>query len=376
MPMNSYISINNMKLLVLLVSLFVFPSSGVSINMLRHSLLQTTLTGWPTCTSCKIANPSDVKDIKLEIQDVKDNIDFHFSHFEEALKNNFSAIKEGIDESYSVKFQKASDSVIEKLENIKATISINYKELSESLVSNDKVAEINSRLKLAKEEVPKFVSSGMESFVDVFKRLKSEFTINFNVKANEQPASTAQPGDVKEQNTTAKSTSETATAENKTADASTSDQPKQDASKDGVKTENDNKEAASNTGTPAVSTENKESKSADETKPAETKKVEESKPAEESKPSKESKPSEESKPAEETKKVEESKPAEETKKVEESKPVEETKPGNESKPGSGSDKIDLESIPADAIIRTINSYFEDVDIEGKKLLSSILFNLK
>nr|PVC54809.1 hypothetical protein MACL_00003567 [Theileria orientalis] len=344
MPMNSYISINNMKLLVLL--------------------------------------------IKLEIQDVKDNIDFHFSHFEEALKNNFSAIKEGIDESYSVKFQKASDSVIEKLENIKATISINYKELSESLVSNDKVAEINSRLKLAKEEVPKFVSSGMESFVDVFKRLKSEFTINFNVKANEQPASTAQPGDVKEQNTTAKSTSETATAENKTADASTSDQPKQDASKDGVKTENDNKEAASNTGTPAVSTENKESKSADETKPAETKKVEESKPAEESKPSKESKPSEESKPAEETKKVEESKPAEETKKVEESKPaeetkkveeskpVEETKPGNESKPGSGSDKIDLESIPADAIIRTINSYFEDVDIEGKKLLSSILFNLK
>ncbi|BAM39373.1 conserved hypothetical protein [Theileria orientalis strain Shintoku] len=324
--------------------------------------------------------------IKLEIQDVKDNIDFHFSHFEEALKNNFSAIKEGIDESYSVKyvsadslfsrFQKASDSVIEKLENIKATISINYKELSESLVSNDKVAEINSRLKLAKEEVPKFVSSGMESFVDVFKRLKSEFTINFNVKANEQPASTAQPGDVKEQNTTAKSTSETATAENKTADASTSDQPKQDASKDGVKTENDNKEAASNTGTPAVSTENKESKSADETKPAETKKVEESKPAEESKPSKESKPSEESKPAEETKKVEESKPAEETKKVEESKPVEETKPGNESKPGSGSDKIDLESIPADAIIRTINSYFEDVDIEGKKLLSSILFNLK
>uniref|UniRef100_A0A3B0N5B5 Uncharacterized protein n=1 Tax=Theileria annulata TaxID=5874 RepID=A0A3B0N5B5_THEAN len=88
--------------------------------------------------------------VKLEIQDAKDLVNFHITHFENQLKVHFSAIVDGIDQK-----------------------------LSESLGgSGTDISEINSRMKLVRTEVPKFVKNGLDSFVNVFKNLKSEFTVN------------------------------------------------------------------------------------------------------------------------------------------------------------------------------------------------------
>lgn len=54
--------------------------------------------------------------------------------------------------------------------------------------------------------------------------------------------------------------------------------------------------------------------------------------------------------------------------------VEEVKNSDNKSDTKEQEKIDLESIPPEAIIRTIDTYLEDLKIEGNKLLNSLLLN--
>ncbi|EKX74020.1 signal peptide containing protein [Theileria equi strain WA] len=138
---------------------------------------QTESSGWKTCTSCKINNPESISQVKLEISDVRDNVDFHFGNFIKELKTHFSHIKEGVDNSYLPRLQKAFDSVIYKIENFKAQIKVNYTDTCDKFQGDiSDIKRIDKRLKNTKTLVSEFVSNGTQSFLKIFKQLQNEFS--------------------------------------------------------------------------------------------------------------------------------------------------------------------------------------------------------
>lgn len=185
-------------------------SEGVSRR--GTNMLEMNVTRWKSCVSCKEKRPTSPEEIKLKLQDLKDNVDFHMNNFANKIKEKFDLIKESIDSSEVEHLSQACEKVEDKIREAQARIKSkcdNFADEVETKLSKQTYAEIVKKIENYKTLIKQFVGDGMDSLTDELNKVKQEFSapvihgtaenkheiLNPNDEKYVEPKKTTQNGD-------------------------------------------------------------------------------------------------------------------------------------------------------------------------------------
>ncbi|GBE60511.1 signal peptide containing protein, putative [Babesia ovata] len=153
----------------------------------QNSLLEVGVTRWESTADSVSDKKAPSSNAKLELSDLKDNVDFHMNHLSDALKEKLSNAMEVVDPAEMERLKEACDKVENKIRELQATIKSKCDDLEESV--NDqtgahKNAEIYDAVEAAKQRLKIFVDDGIKEIEEQLNKLSVEFAIPESENSN------------------------------------------------------------------------------------------------------------------------------------------------------------------------------------------------
>ncbi|ORM39416.1 uncharacterized protein BXIN_3098 [Babesia sp. Xinjiang] len=130
--------------------------------------------------------------ILLELQDLKDNVDFHMNNFHNAVKEKLIKAKEKVDPTELVHLNEACEEVEDDIRSIQASIKKHCDDMEEYYRSEEHrniPANVTENINSAKKLIKKFVNDGVETLAEDLKKLAQEFSVTLN-EDHAEPAKT------------------------------------------------------------------------------------------------------------------------------------------------------------------------------------------
>ncbi|KAK2196806.1 hypothetical protein BdWA1_002055 [Babesia duncani] len=154
----------------------------------KFSFSQMRSTRWTTCTSCLTSTPSSMDQAKMEVLNLRDKVDFQFTNFINIMRENCAVISKGVDTNYLQQIQKACEDIEEKLQEVNAAIKQDHTEYAEKLTGDDvtQVKDINNKCKNIMHRVERFVFDGISSFKSIFITLSNEYKMHIPESGSEK----------------------------------------------------------------------------------------------------------------------------------------------------------------------------------------------
>ncbi|CDR94332.1 hypothetical protein, conserved [Babesia bigemina] len=162
----------------------------------RINLLELESTRWEATADTVSAKTAPSSNAKLELSDLKDNVDFHMNHLSEALKEKLSNAIEVVDPVEMERLKDACDKVENRIRDLQATIKSKCDE-EEEIVNQQsgdhESAELHGAVESAKKRLKSFVDDGIKEIGEKLNNLFAEFTVSETEDANK-----TRDGDVNE----------------------------------------------------------------------------------------------------------------------------------------------------------------------------------